>query len=358
MKQHVRGFSLPEIGFPLLTIVLLFLAGCLPAVTPPPTPIVVTATPEPTEAADLAATIAALATELAGKGNPPDPPVVDPPVVEPPAPEPPAPDLPTATPTTEPPAPVPPPPDPPTATPTIAIPHGIVSAPVSVNVRTGPDTEYPIARVSARGSRLEVVGRSLDGEWWHVRVADIAGGVGWVSTIYLETQNTANVPVVQAPPLPPTITPSPTATRTPAPVSPPTSSLDWRASPYYGSHDIFPTFDSQTVSYSVTGGGEINTRNAGLPGSCTGYVSSAPDVEIDLQGSTDLYIYFLSGSDATLIINDPYGNWYCDDDSYGNGNPMVVFRGAGTGVYDIWVGRYGSSGLTQPGTLYIGEMHP
>lgn len=355
MKQYLRGFSLSEIGLPLLAIVLFFLSGCNPTEPQPPTPIVVTATPEPTAAADLEATIAALATEIAGGKDP-----VDPPAPEPPAPEPPDPDPPTVTPTTEPPAPVPPPPDPPTTTPTIAIPHGIVSAPVSVNVRSGPDTEYPIARVSARGTRLEVVGRSLDGEWWQVRVPDIAGGVGWVSTIYLETQNTANVPVAPAPPLPPTITPSPTATRPPAPPPNPPSSatLDWRAAPYYGSHDIYPTFDSQTVSYSVTGGGEINAQNAGLPNGCRGYVSSAPDVEIDLQGSTDLYIYFLSGSDATLIINDPYGNWYCDDDSYGDGNPMVVFRGANTGVYDIWVGRYGSSGLTQPGTLYIGEMHP
>lgn len=358
MKQHLRGFSLSRIGLLLLPVTLFFLSGCIPTVTPPPTPIVVTATPEPAATVDLEATIAALATEIAGKGNPPDPPVVDPP-----APEPPASDTPTATPTTEPPPPVPPPPDPPTSTPTIAIPHGIVTAPVSVNVRSGPDTEYPIARVSARGTRLEVVGRSLDGEWWQVRVPDIAGGVGWVSTIYLETQNTANVPVVSAPPLPPTITPSPTATRRPAPPPPPppnpgTSGLDLSAAPYFGSHTIYPTFDNRTVNISVTGGGSINVRDAGLPSQCTGYVSSAPDVEIDLRGGTDLYLYFVSGSDATLIVNDPYGNWYCDDDSYGGGSPMVIFRGAATGIYDIWVGRYGSSGTTQPGTLYIGEMHP
>ena len=357
MKQHLRGFLFPEIGLPLLTIVLFFLSGCLPAVTPPPTPIVVTATPEPTDAVDLEATIAALATIIAGEGN-----TVDPPVVEPPAPDPPPPDPPTVTPTTEPPPPVPPPPDPPTATPTISIPFGMVTAPVSVNIRTGPDTEYPIARVSARGTRLEVVGRSLDGEWWQVRVPDIAGGTGWVSTIYLETQNTANVPVVPAPPLPPTITPSPTPTRQPPPPPPPNTgtsgTLDLTAAPYFGSHTIHPTFDNRTVNISVTGGGSINVRNAGLPSQCSGYVSSAPDVEIDLQGGTDLYLYFVSGSDATLIVNDPYGNWYCDDDSYGNGNPMVVFNGASTGIYDIWVGRYGSSGTTQSGTLYIGEMHP
>ena len=134
--------------------------------------------------------------------------------------------------------------------------------------------------------------------------------------------------------------------------------LDSSAAPFFGSYDFYPTFGSETVDIPVRGGGYINARDDGPRVSCDGYVNSAPNVEIVLQANTDLYIYFLSGSDSTLIVKNPWGDWYCDDDSYGDRNPMVVFLGATTGIYDIWVGRWDSSGFTQPGTLVIGEQHP
>lgn len=387
MTEHLRTYRWWVTGLPFLVLTLIFLTACNRA---EPTVLIVTATPEPP---NLEATIADLANRLASAGEEQDP--GDPPVTEVP---------PTATPVVEAPPAGPAPTDPPMATatllpsppatptapvtqepsdtPTAAVPFGVVSAPQSVNVRSGPDTAYPTIRVSARGSRLEVIGRSVDGQWWQVRVPDVNGGVGWISTIYLETQNTANVPVVSAPPPPPptaTNTPPPTSTprptntpvpptNTPLPPPPappppsyPSPSLDLGASPYFGSFDIFPTHDTQTVDISATGGGDIDVNDvAGLPGDCTGFVSSAPDVELELMGQSpsDLYIYFVSSSDATLIINDPYGNWYCDDDSYGGGNPMVAFLNAANGVYDVWIGRYGSSGLTSPGTLIVGEFPP
>jgi hypothetical protein len=351
----------------MIALTLLFMAACS---APRTTVLVVTATPEP---ANLEATIAALAAKLAeGEGaNVADPPTSTPAGADTSSPDEPPP--PTASiPTPQPPAPTPtqqPRSDPPTA----AVPFGVVSAPVSVNVRSGPDTAYPTIRVSARGSRLEVIGRSVDGEWWQVRVPDVAGGLGWVSTIYLETQNTAAVPVVPSPPLPtatvtntppPTNPPPPTATTPPTQPPPVANSLpflDYGADPYYGSHTIHPTNDMQTVDISATGGGDLDVDDfPELPSHCTGYVSSAADVEVRWEGngSSDLYIYFVAPSDTTLIINDPFGNWHCDDDSLGNGNPMISFSGASEGPYDIWIGRWGSAGLTSSGTLYIGEFHP
>ena len=381
MTEHLRTYRWWVTGLPFLLLALIFLTACNRA---EPTVLIVTATPEPP---NLEATIAELASKLESAGEEQDP--ADPPATEAPPTSTPIGDPPTAAPveepptdppTAEPPTPTPtglPPTLPPPDTPTAAVPFGVVSAPQSVNVRSGPDTAYPTIRVSARGSRLEVIGRSVDGQWWQVRVPDVAGGLGWVSTIYLETQNTAGVPVASAPPLPPTNTPSPTATLLPTPTRvPPTNtpvpppppppnnaspSLDLGASPYFGSFDIFPTHDTQTVDIAATGGGDIDVNDvAGLPGDCAGFVSSAPDVELELMGQSpsDLYIYFLSSSDATLIINDPYGNWYCDDDSYGGGNPLVAFLNAPNGVYDVWIGRWGSSGLTSPGTLIVGEFPP
>jgi hypothetical protein len=64
--------------------------------------------------------------------------------------------------------------------------------------------------------------------------------------------------------------------------------------------------------------------------------------------------------DAMLLINDPNGNWRCNDDSHGGLQPTVDFVNPISGQYDIWVGTYtASSG--NPGALMITELegnHP
>ena len=61
-----------------------------------------------------------------------------------------------------------------------------------------------------------------------------------------------------------------------------------------------------------------------------------------------------------LVINDPTGEWWCSDDSFGGFNPSIDFATGPDGVYDIWVGTYVSD-VFIPGTLSITELdanHP
>jgi uncharacterized protein YraI len=82
-----------------------------------------------------------------------------------------------------------------------------------INVRSGPGTYYPVLGVAAPGATAEVTGRSPDNLWWQVKLADpnLNGGFGWVSDGYVTTQNADAVPVVQTPPIPPTVGPTPPA---------------------------------------------------------------------------------------------------------------------------------------------------
>jgi hypothetical protein len=55
-----------------------------------------------------------------------------------------------------------------------------------------------------------------------------------------------------------------------------------------------------------------------------------------------------------MIINNPGGGWYCNDDSSNNTlNPMVDFSNPPEGQYDIWIGSFGDD--IAIGTLYIAE---
>jgi serine protease Do len=77
---------------------------------------------------------------------------------------------------------------------------------------------------------------------------------------------------------------------------------------------------------------------------------------LNWTGSSDqLDIFFVSDGDTTLIINDPNGNWLCNDDSDYSYDPQVTIYDPRQGQYDIWVGSY-SMGNFFPGTLYITEM--
>ena len=79
-----------------------------------------------------------------------------------------------------------------------------------VNVRTGPATAYPIIGVLHKDQQAIITGKTLDASWWQIVFPLNTAGRGWVSALYVAAQNTAGVPVAQAPP-PPTTTPTPIA---------------------------------------------------------------------------------------------------------------------------------------------------
>ena len=108
---------------------------------------------------------------------------------------------------------------PPTAMP--QTPFGQVTAPAGVNIRSGPSTAFPAVGLAPFNTTLAITGRSADSQWWVTPIQGAPNNQGWVSASWVQTFNTANVPVVAAPPLPPTAVP----TATPVPQATPQAQI-------------------------------------------------------------------------------------------------------------------------------------
>lgn len=96
--------------------------------------------------------------------------------------------------------------------------------------------------------------------------------------------------------------------------------------------------------YSVTAGGGQSLRNCGW--NHTGHVISRPDFEFQIDGLEQyrrLEIRVSGSCDTVLLVNDASGNWYFNDDGWGNLNPLVNLASPRSGTYDIWVGTYGTN---------------
>lgn len=147
----------------------------------------------------------------------------------------------------------------PTATPQPGAPVAATTA--DLNVRGGPGTGYPVLGLLKAGQTAEITGRSADGRWWQIKFSGVAGERGWLSAQYVTAQNTGNVPLVQAPPLP---TAAP-ATATPMPPTPtPVVITDWRGE-YYSNPNLSgaPALVRNDVAVSFNWG--AGAPAAGLP---------------------------------------------------------------------------------------------
>ncbi len=82
----------------------------------------------------------------------------------------------------------------------------------NLNIRSGPGLNYKILGLLPVGQSAEVTGVSADGLWWQIYFPGSETGRAWVSAYYVTVQNTAGVPVVQAPPPPAAIPAPPTET--------------------------------------------------------------------------------------------------------------------------------------------------
>jgi len=136
-------------------------------------------------------------------------------------------------------------------------------------------------------------------------------------------------------------------------VAPAAQAQDPSAKATFGDVSLSSGFTPDPHSVSLTAGGSIDASTIGSP--CRGSIARAPDFELTYSsGSLPLYIYAVSSSDTTLVVNGPDGQWYCDDDSNGGTNPQVTFNSPRSGTYDIWVGTF--SGGTTSATLNITEL--
>ncbi|GJL96822.1 MAG: hypothetical protein DHS20C06_06390 [Hyphobacterium sp.] len=127
--------------------------------------------------------------------------------------------------------------------------------------------------------------------------------------------------------------------------------------PSYGSITLNSGFLPDPHSVQLRAGGSVPVNVTGS-GACRGNIASAPDFNVYYSaGSFDLFISAMSQSDTTLVVNDARGNWYCDDDG-GEGafNPGIQIERPASGLYNVWVGTYSTSGGTPPATLFVSEL--
>ncbi len=138
-----------------------------------------------------------------------------------------------------------------------------------------------------------------------------------------------------------------------------TGSLDYTLAPAYGAVTLQSNFMPDPQTLDMLAGGSVDVYSAvgsACQGSAGGYAAAAPDLRLNYTaGSYPLRIFFVSDADTTLIVSDPAGRWYCNDDAAGTLNPMIEFNPPTSGQYDIWVGTYSQGDFAQ-GTLYITEM--
>ncbi|WP_300545079.1 peptidase S1 [Maricaulis sp.] len=121
---------------------------------------------------------------------------------------------------------------------------------------------------------------------------------------------------------------------------------DWSQSPNFGSASLSAGFAPDPYNVDIVAGGSVDASNVG----CAGMIANAPDYRLHWSGG-QITIGATSGSDTTLVVNAPDGNWYCSDDANGF-DPELVLNGSGQ--YDIWVGTYG--GGTANARLYFTEF--
>ena len=81
---------------------------------------------------------------------------------------------------------------------------------------------------------------------------------------------------------------------------------------------------------------------SGISRSCAGLIGGDPTLKLSFTSSSrrPLHIGVMAQQDTTLLIRAPNGLWYCDDDGWGNQDPLVSFEPAMSGTYEIWVGSY------------------
>jgi hypothetical protein len=132
--------------------------------------------------------------------------------------------------------------------------------------------------------------------------------------------------------------------------------LDFSAPPNFGSVQLAPGFTPDPHAVEILSGGVVDVFGTLAEDGCAGYATQAPDFSLEwtADGGSLLRILVVAEDDTTLIVNDPFGGWSCNDDT-DSFNPMVEFQNPTSGRYDIWIGSYESTAFVE-GTLYITEL--
>jgi hypothetical protein len=85
-----------------------------------------------------------------------------------------------------------------------------------------------------------------------------------------------------------------------------------------------------------------------------GFVRGPPDLEVELSRMARydrLHVRANATCDTVLLLRDPLGRWWFDDDSGTGRTASLSLPTPVDGAYDIWVGSYGIEGCAARLTL-------
>jgi len=120
------------------------------------------------------------------------------------------------------------------------------------------------------------------------------------------------------------------------------SGLDISRTARFGDISLSGGFLPDPYERALTAGGSVSISDAvggQASGTCRGYTTAEPSLQLSYNGRSDLHIYTHGSADTTLAINGPDGRWSCSDDEVGT-DAGISFYGGQSGVYDIYVGTY------------------
>jgi hypothetical protein len=149
----------------------------------------------------------------------------------------------------------------------------------------------------------------------------------------------------------PPIRPLPTAVIQPIePIEQP-ARLDYQAGAKYGEMNMGAGFTPDPASLGFNDGGTVNVSYLGS--GCTGFASVDPTITVNYAGGGNLLRLYIVGqaTDSAMVVNDPYGNFYCVDNSFGTVNPTIDFNHPAGGTYNVWAASP-QSGASFSGTFY------
>lgn len=137
------------------------------------------------------------------------------------------------------------------------------------------------------------------------------------------------------------------------------SAQDYQLQSLHGSAELYGNFGPEPYVVSLTAGGFNDART--ISNDCVGSISEAPSFELEFNNPlAPIGIFVNSNADATLVVNDPDGQWHCNDDFWEDGDtsPGLIFEYPLSGIYDIWVGAYSAEGNFSAAELILLDLDP
>lgn len=130
----------------------------------------------------------------------------------------------------------------------------------------------------------------------------------------------------------------------------------WQGNPHFGTVNLNEGFLPDPWNRRVTAGGRNEISNCGIGG--WGWVARRPDYRLQYSSSGRSALTFIiqSNVDTVLLVNDPSGRWFFDDDGGVDLGAQLRIANASSGQYDIWIGSY-NQGSGIPATLQISERY-